>query len=248
MTTHNVPIAADFWPRSLHAAALIVPFGLLAAGTAIDRTAASEDDTAYLDQVAAAPVPYLVGGLLLALGMALLVPCAAALVRVAAGRRRTAVLRIGAIFIGVWGVLGTVGVSLGYTAGWVGADVADVIPAAPLREVFEGITYSPWGLIGGGIGGTAYVLGLLAAGVGLILARGVPIWTGVLVLAAPVATFTGGPLGIPILMAGGFVLAGVGFAGAIPTLLRAPRLVTFPPTVQTPSVLAEDVSQDLHSV
>ena len=32
----------------------------------------------------------------------------------------------------------------------------------------------------------AFVLGILAAGIGLIVARGVPSWTGMLVLAAPV--------------------------------------------------------------
>ena len=32
----------------------------------------------------------------------------------------------------------------------------------------------------------AFVLGILGVGIGLIVARGVPTWTGILVLAAPV--------------------------------------------------------------
>ena len=48
---------------------------------------------------------------------------------------------------------------------------------------------------------------------------------GILVLAAPIASFTGGPLGIPWLVASGFVLAAIGLAGTIPVLLRKPRLV-----------------------
>ena len=80
-------------------------------------------------------------------------------------------------------------------------------------------------LIGGGLGGAAYVLGVLATGIGLILVRGIPSWTGILVLAAPIASFTGGPLGIPLLAASGFVLAAIGLAGTIPVLLRKAHLV-----------------------
>ncbi len=198
-----------------------MPLLLLALGTALDRTAGggvSVDE--YLALVAAAPGAYLASGLLLVAGMAGLVATAAALIRLSFGLRRVALLRVGAILIGLWGVCGVAGVGLGYTAGWVAIEVQDDVTGAALTRVFEGITYSPWGMIGGGIGGGAYVLGVLATGIGLIVARGVPVWTGVLVLVSPIATFTGGPLGLPLVTTLGFVVAAIGLAGTIPALLR----------------------------
>lgn len=157
---------------------------------------------------------------------------------VAAGSRDTApaLLRVGAILIGLWGVCGVAGVGLGYTSGWVAVDLQDDVAGATLIRLFEGITYSPWGLIGGGLGGGAYVLAVLATGIGLILARGIPSWTGILVLAAPIAMFTGGPLGIPLLAASGFVLLAIGLAGTIPVLLGKPPLLMEAPATTAGSV------------
>ena len=124
MTTDNALPRADFWPRPLHAVALVLPFLLLSLGTTLDRTAGggrSIDD--YLHIVSGAPGVYLAGGMLMVAGMAGLVATAAALIRLSAGLRRPGLLRAGAILIGVWGVCGVGGVSLGFTAGWVGAHV-----------------------------------------------------------------------------------------------------------------------------
>lgn len=230
MTNSSLLHRADFWPLPLHAVGLVAPLGLLAIGTALDRTAGGAEIDTYLSLVAAAPGSYLASGFFMVAGMAGLVATAAALIRLTAGLRRFALLRVGAILLGVWGILGVVGVSLGYTAGWVGIDVEGETSAAVVKRVFEGITYSPWGMVGGGGGGAAYLLGILATGVGLILARGVPSWSGILVLVAPVAMFTGGLLGVPAIMVAGFVLAAAGLAGTIPALLRSPALVAAAPT------------------
>ena len=229
---------ADFWPLSLHAVALVGPIALLAVGTAIDRTAGGADIHSYLERVAAAPGVYLASGLMMIAGMAGLVATAAAIVRLTAGTPRAALARVGGILIGVWGVCGVAGVGLGYTAGWVAVALQGDVPDAALTRLFEGVTYSPWGLIGGGGGGGAFVLGVLAAGIGLILARGIPSWTGILVLAAPVAMFTGGPLGIPLLAAAGFALMAIGLGGTIPVLLRKPPLIVAAAEPATASIVA----------
>ena len=82
---------------------------------------------------------YLACGMLMVAGMAGLVATAAALIRLSAGLRRPGLLRAGAILIGVWGVCGVGGVSLGFTAGWVGAHVRGDVGAEALSRVFEGI-------------------------------------------------------------------------------------------------------------
>ena len=151
MTTDNALPRADFWPRPLHAVALVLPFLLLSLGTSLDRTAGGRQIDRRLPATSSRgpPVCIWLAGSLLVAGMAGLVATAAALIRLSAGLRRPGLLRAGAILIGVWGVCGVGGVGLGFTAGWVGVNVRSDVGAETLSRVFEGINYSPWGMIGG---------------------------------------------------------------------------------------------------
>lgn len=206
--------------RALTVLATIAGPILITVATALDWTGGGGDPLDYLASLRQNPGVYLASGMLLVFGMALLPVTAMTLFRVAAARRRAMPLRVGAVLIAAWGVLGVGGVSLGYTAGWVGADLVGTVPDEIVGRVFLGVTYSPWGVIGGGLGGAAFAAGMLATGVGVILLRGVPSWPGVLILAGLVVAFTGGPLGIHWLASGGLMLLTIALVGLTPTIRR----------------------------
>ncbi|MBS1698255.1 MAG: hypothetical protein JST25_07610 [Actinobacteria bacterium] len=222
MNENDTARPADFWPLSLHAIALVLPLLLIAAGPALDPTFGESDAASYLGSVNAAPALYLISGLLVMAGMMLLPLTAAALLRVAAPARRRALLRIGAILLGAWGVLGVAGVATGYTAGWVAAGISDPAGAA---DVLHGVTYAPWGMFGGTAGGIAYFGGVILTGIGLLLARRTPGWAGWALLLSPAGALLANAVHVQLLAAVGMAVAAAALGTGIPALLRSARLV-----------------------
>lgn len=202
--------------RTLISIAAIAAPVLCTIGTLLDWTGGGPDPLVYLAKLQENPGVYLASGLLLVAGAALLPVTAIALVQVAAGRERAGLLRVGAVLLAAWGILAVGGISVGYTAGWVAADLVGVAPNEIVRQVFTGITYGPWGSIGGGLGGLAFALGMLATGIGIILTRGLPNWPGILVLAGTALAFTGGPLGLHWVSSSGFILLLIAIAALVP--------------------------------
>lgn len=226
---------ADFWPLSLHATALVLPLLLIACGPALDPTFGLYDSAAYLARVQRDRGLYLAGGLLVLAGMALLPLTAAALLRLVIPARRRVLLRIGAIALGAWGVLGVAGVATGYTAGWVAAGIPDATTAT---EVLRGVTNAPWGGVGGGIGGGAYFAGVVLTGVGLILSRRSPAWAGWIVALSPASVILANAVHVQVLAAVGMAAAGAALGTAIPALLRSRPLVeAASAAVSAPAVL-----------
>lgn len=207
-------------PGTVLAGGLVVPPVLAAIATGIDR-AGGPPVSGYLDRVAAAPGVYLAGGMLLVVAMALSVFTAAALLRLAAGVERGGLLRVGALLYGLWAVLGPAGVSLGYTAGWVGVAIRPDAAPALVEQVFLGITYSPWATLGAVAGGVGWMLGCVVAGLGLLRARLAPVWAATLVIAGPVFALAVGSLRIAPLTAVGFLLLAAGLGGCVPRLPMA---------------------------
>lgn len=226
MNEHDTARPADFWPLPLHATALVLPLLLIASGPALDPTFGQSDAAAYLAAVHDHRPLYLVSGLLVLSGMMLLPLTAAALLRLAVPARRRAVLRIGAILIGAWGVLGVAGVGTGYTAGWAASALADPATAA---EVLNAVTYAPWGMLGGGLGGLAYFSGVILTGLGLLLARRTPVWVGWVVLLSPLGTLLSNVVHVQLLATVGMAAVGAALGASIPALLRSPRLVEATP-------------------
>lgn len=222
MNDSNPARPADFWPLSLHAVGLVLPLLLIAAGPALDPTFAQSDPAVYVASVRERGPVYLASGLCVMAGMMLLPLTAAAVLRLAVPARRRALLRIGAILLGAWGVLGVAGVATGYTAGWVAAGLADPGTAT---EVLRGVTYGPWGMLGGGLGGVAYFGGVVVTGVGLLLARRTPLWAGWVMLLSPAGTVLSGAVHLPLLAAVGMAAAAAGLGSGIPAVLRSERLV-----------------------
>jgi len=211
--------------------ALVVPAPvLLALGTALDPAGGPPVD-AYLARTEAAPGGYLASGMLLMAGMLLLVPAAIGAWRVGAGRgfgvergegvgaragvrgtRGSRLLRTGAVLLGAWGCLASIGVALGYTAGWAAIGLSDAAPALRV-EVFEAITYSPFAMVAAPLGGAAWVGATAVIGLALVLGRAGRRWGGALVLLSLVFEVVGGPvLRMPLLAGAGFLLFGVGLA------------------------------------
>lgn len=205
-------------PRAFLAAAALAAPVLLTIGTALDWAGDGSDPLVYLAHVAEHRGVYLASGVLLMLGMALLPVTAIALFRAATGRGRNTLLKVGAVLIAVWGVFAVAGVSSGYNAGLVSVDLVGDAPDELVRDLFDALTYGPFGMIGGVVGGAAFVLGLLLAGIGVIRARPLPTWSGILLLAGVVAPFVGGPIGLHWVNAAGFLLFAAGVAGLIPSM------------------------------
>ena len=224
MNEYTTPRRADFWPLPLHSVGLVLPLLLIAAGPAFDPTFGSADPAAYLADVRTSATAYLLSGSLVLAGMLLLPLTAAALVRLAVTARRRLLLRVGALALGAWGVLGVAGVSTGYTAGWVAAHLPGA-SSTMAEHVLAGVTYGPWGLAGGGLGAVAYFAGVILTGLALMLSRSTPVWTGWVVLLSPLGTLLANALGLPLLAAVGMTAAAGALAGCIPTLLRSPALV-----------------------
>ena len=206
------------WRILLAIGSLVGPV-LLAVGTALDWTGSGADPLEYLGRLADARSVYLAAGLLMMLGMAFLPLTAIGVFRVAAGRQRTTLLRVGGVLLGVWGVFGTAGIGGGYTAGIVSVDLVGKVPDDLVAQVYNGITYGPFTTIGASVGGAGFFLGALATGIGILVARGLPRWSGIVVLASiPVSLLQG--TGIHWLGAAAFGLLAVGIAGLIPAMLR----------------------------
>ncbi|MFT4111077.1 hypothetical protein [Propionicimonas sp.] len=206
------------WRILLAIGSLVGPV-LLAVGTALDWTGSGADPLEYLGRLADARSIYLAAGLLMMLGMAFLPLTAVGVFRAAAGRRRATPLRVGGVLVGVWGVFGTAGIGGGYTAGIVSVDLVGTVPDDVVAQVFNAITYGPFTTIGAIVGGAGFFLGTLVTGIGILLARGLPVWSGIVVLTAiPVSLLQG--TGIHWLGATAFGLLAVGLAGLIPAMLR----------------------------
>jgi hypothetical protein len=185
------------WRILLAIGSLIGPV-LLAVGTALDWTGSGTDPLEYLGRLADARAVYLAAGLLMMLGMAFLPLTAIGVFRAAAGYPRATLLRVGGVLLGVWGVFGTAGI---------------------VAQVYNAITYGPFTTIGASVGGAGFILGALVTGIGILLTRGLPMWSGIVVLAAiPVSLLQG--TGIHWLGAAAFGLLAVGMAGLVPAMLR----------------------------
>lgn len=221
MTTSST---ADTLPRRLLAAGLVVPPLVAAAGTELSRTG-GPPVAGYLDRLDQAPGLYLASGMLLVIGMALSIFTSAALLRLSAGAPRTRVLRIGAVLYGFWAVLGPVGVSLGYTAGWVASAIRPQAGADVVEQVFNGVTYSPWGTLGALAGGIGWMIGCVVVGIGLLVGRLAPTWAAIAVAACPILSVAVGNLRIPELSTLGFLVLAAGLAGCVRPLLAAPARV-----------------------
>jgi len=206
------------WRFLLAIGSLIGPV-LLAVGTALDWTGSGADPLEYLGRLADARSVYLTAGLLMMLGMGFLPLTAIGVFRAASGRQRATLLRVGGVLLGVWGVFGTAGIGGGYTAGIVSVDLVGTAPDELVAQVYNGITYGPFTTIGASIGGAGFFLGALITGIGILVARGLPMWSGIVVLAAiPVSLLQG--TGIHWLGAAAFGMLAVGIAGLIPAMLR----------------------------
>lgn len=206
------------WRILLAIGSLVGPV-LLAAGTALDWTGSGADPLEYLGRLADHRSVYLAAGLLMMLGMGFLPVTAIGVLRAASGHRRATLLRVGGILLGIWGVFGVAGIGGGYTAGVVSVDLVGAISDDLVAQVYNGITYGPFTTIGASVGGAGFFLGALATGIGVLVARGLPRWSGIVVLASiPVSLLQG--TGIHWLGAAAFGLLAVGIAGLIPAMLR----------------------------
>lgn len=206
------------WRILLAIGALVGPI-LLAVGTALDWTGSGANPLEYLERLADARSVYLTAGLLMMLGMGFLPLTAIGVFRAASGRRRATLLRIGSVLLGIWGVFGTAGIGGGYTAGVVSVDLVGTASDDLVTQVYNGITYGPFTTIGASVGGAGFFLGVLITGIGILVAKGLPMWSGIVVLAAiPVSLLQG--TGIHWLGAAAFGLLAVGIGGLIPAMLR----------------------------
>lgn len=225
--TMTTSMNAESLPRPLLAAGLVVPPVLAALATELSRTG-GPPVADYLDRLDQAPGLYLASGMLLVAAMALSILTSAALLRLSVGTQRATPLRVGAMLYGLWAVLGPVGVSLGYTAGWVSSAIRPQASADLVEQVFTGVTYSPWATLGALVGGVGWMLGCVIVGAGLLICRAAPPWAAVLVIACPIFSLAVGNLRIPELSTLGFLLLAAGLGGCIPSLLNAPSRVIHP--------------------
>lgn len=209
------------WRILLAAGSLLGP-ALITIATALDWTGGGPV-VDYLTKLQANPGVYLASGLLLVFGMALLPLTAVGLFRAASGRSRATLLRVGAVLLAAWGSLAIAGVSAGYSAGWVSADLLGTVSEDTVEQVFNGVTYGPWGFVGGVGGGAAFVLGIIALGIGVLLVHGLPRWSGIAILVSIVLSFAGGPTGIHWIPAFGMMLLTVGIVGLVPAMLAYGR-------------------------
>lgn len=208
--------------RGLSASPLIPTVGILlgpaliAAGSALDPSGTAPPVGAYLARVAEARSLYLVAGLLMLLGMAALVVTALTLHRLVPVLGGGGLLRAGAIALGVWGIFGACGVTAGFTAGWVGADLPGGSPTSLVESVFLGVTRSPWGTVGAILGGAGWALGTAVTGLALIRIRAHR-WAGVAVVASLLAALAVGMAGSDVhrLMALPFAILAFGLASPV---------------------------------
>lgn len=224
---HHLPMnitntsSRPWWPRPVLALGLVLPLVLIAAGTTLDR-AGGPPVEAYLARLNGAPQVYLASGMLLWAGMALLPLTAVALFRVSETHHRRTALRLGAIGLVAWGIGGTTGVGLGYTAGMVSAAVQNSVQSDVLHQVFDGITYSPWGNLGAGIlGGGGALIGTIVTAIGILMGGAKPRWAGIpMLLALPVFAIAGGPNVDSAVTGIAFLLIAVSLAALTPQLYR----------------------------
>lgn len=210
-----------WWPRPVLAIGLVLPLVLIAGGTTLDR-AGGPPVEAYLARLNAAPTVYLASGTLLWAGMALLPLTAVALFRVSETHPRRTTVRIGAIGLVAWGIGGTTGVGLGYTAGQVAAAVQGSVSTDVLHQVFDGITYSPWGNLGAGVlGAGGALIGTLVTAIGILMGGAKPRWAGIpMLLALPIFAIAGGPNVDPAVTGIAFLLIAASLAALVPQLYR----------------------------
>lgn len=215
---------ATFWPRPLHAIALVLGPALIAIGMALDSTGGTDIPT-YIRIVQSNPGAYLAGGLLLQIGMIALVPTGVSLLRLTLGQSRVTLLRVGAILLALWSA-GAITVGISFTAGWVTSDSElSTASAATVDSVFTLSNTSPWSLVPAVAALAGMIGGILLVGIGLLRSRLVPWWSGTLILASLPLSLACGALGLTVLDGVALALLPVGLAFAIPGLLRQPRWI-----------------------
>ncbi len=178
----------------------LAPVLLLLAGLVSVET--SDNAVKAAGQIAAHRNRFLVGELLFALGTAALIPGALALASLVRARG-AAWMSTGACMIALGGGAMSVGIYTYVSVGFIGTGKG--FPRNAFETLLDrgqnsAITGLPFVL------GAGALLGMIAAAVGLIRARAVPLWQPIVLIIAPVLTFasSGGVLGavltIPMLV------------------------------------------------